>query len=475
MEDATSSITEWARDELFSADLNHARRTKRAIRMLERMALTPAGSVLDVFKTSAERQGAYDFLENPAVRPEALTASIAKATAARASGAEYAFVAVDGSSLSLTDLAHKKGFGAVGTNAAGARGLKVMNAYAVSAAGVPLGIAAQVWWARVPRKKRQNHQSCKLDDKETRYWVQAIESTSATFEKVAPNTRAWFQLDREGDGAHVLTALAQSGHWFTVRSNHDRRLVDGTSKRPRFLRKELSKSPVRGEYALAVSAAPGRTARIARMVVRWKTVTLRLRDKATKKTWPVTLTAVSTREVGTNPAGESPLQWSLLSNHPVETLDDARLVIYGYSLRWRVEELHRTWKSGACNVENSQLRKVKHVVTWATLMVAVAARIERLKVLSRTEPELPATIELTPHEIKALVLTRRRTKKRTDPMPGDNPTIGEAVRWLADIGGYTGPKVSGGPPGAITIRRGLDYVRPIADALEQLENERNLR
>jgi len=108
-------------------------------------------------------------------------------------------------------------------------------------------------------------------------------------------------------------------------------------------------------------------------------------------------------------------------------------------------------------------------------MVAVAARIERLKVLSITEPELPATIELTFHEIKALVLTRRRTKKRTDPMPGDNPTIGEAVRWLADIGGYTGPRVSGGPPGAITIRRGLDYVRPIADALEQLENERKLR
>jgi hypothetical protein len=108
-------------------------------------------------------------------------------------------------------------------------------------------------------------------------------------------------------------------------------------------------------------------------------------------------------------------------------------------------------------------------------MVAVAARIERLKVLARTEPQLPATCELTPYEIKALVLVRRRTKKRTDPMPGEKPTIAEAVRWLADIGGYTGPKVSGGPPGAVTIRRGLDYVRPVADALEQLEKEGKLR
>jgi hypothetical protein len=47
------------------------------------MTLSPSGSVLDVFKTSAERQGAYGFLENPAVRSEALTASIAEATAAR--------------------------------------------------------------------------------------------------------------------------------------------------------------------------------------------------------------------------------------------------------------------------------------------------------------------------------------------------------------------------------------------------------
>lgn len=472
MEKVEASISAWARDELFSASLNHARRTKRAIMMLERMATDPAGSVLDVFKTSAERQGAYDFLENPAIRPDALTASIAEATAMRASSADYAFVAVDGSSLNLTDLGGRKGFGAIGTNAAGARGLKVMNAYAISPEGVPLGISAQVWWARIPREKRHTHQECELNAKETRHWVEAIDSTCATFEKVAPNTRVWFQLDREGDGAHVLSTLDQSGHWFTVRSNHDRRLV-GPSKRPRFLRKQLSKSPARGDYHLTVSAAPGRKSRIARMVVRWLKVTLRMRDKATGETWPVTLTAISTREVGTTPGGESPLQWILLTNHPVESLDDARLVIYGYSLRWRVEELHRTWKSGACNVEDSQLRKKDHVIKWATLMVAVAARIERLKVLSRTQPELPATSELTPYEIKALVLTRRRTKKRTEPMPGDNPTIGEAVRWLADIGGYTGPKVSGGPPGAVTIRRGLDYIRPIAHALEQLENEKS--
>src|SRR5262249_41381955 len=154
-------------------------------------------------------------------------------------------------------------------------------------------------------------------------WVEAIKNTCATFENVAPNTRAWFLLDREGDGAHTVSTLDQSEHWFTVRANHDRRLVGPSkrSKRPRFLRKELSKSPARGDYDLPVSAAPSRQARLARMTVRWLRVTLRMRDKATGETWPVTLTAISTREVGTTPPGESPLHWILLTNHPVESLD----------------------------------------------------------------------------------------------------------------------------------------------------------
>lgn len=473
MDTTEPGIADWARDELFSAKLNHERRTKRAVAMLGRMAERPAGSVLDVFSTSAERQGAYDFLENPAVRPDALLASIAEATATRAAADHFAFVAVDGSSLALTDRARVKDFGAVGTRKAKARGMKVINAYALSPAGTPLGISAQVWWSRILRKRRQDHQSRRLEAKETKHWIDAIESTCATFEKVAPGTKAWFQLDREGDGAHVLSSLCNTGHWFTVRSGHDRRLVTDSAQ-PRYLRNELAKVKPCGEYRLQVTAALGRKARVARMVVRVHKVTLRLTDKATHKTWPVTLTAVSTREVGTAPRGQAPLHWLLLTNRPVDNLQDAQLVIRGYSLRWRIEELHRTWKSGACNVESSQLRKKAHVVKWAILMVAVAARIERIKVLARTEPALPASTELTAYEIKALVLTRHRTKKRTDPSPGDNPTIGEATRWLADIGGYTG-KSSGGPPGSITIRRGLDQIIPVALALKQLEKMGKLR
>ncbi len=156
------------------------------------------------------------------------------------------------------------------------------------------------------------------------------------------------------------------------------------------------------------------------------------------------------------------------------TLEQARLVIFGYTQRWRIEDFHRSWKSGACNVENTQLRAKEHVIRWATLLSAVALRIERLKHISRSEPDLPASVELTRHEIEALVHLKRIDKKRNETIPDVMPTIAQATLWIAELGGYTG-KSSGGPPGSITIRRGLDRLRPAAKLLKALQLPGKLR
>jgi len=113
------------------------------------------------------------------------------------------------------------------------------------------------------------------------------------------------------------------------------------------------------------------------------------------------------------------------------------------------------------------------VLKWATIRAATATRIERLKHLHRNEPERLANEELTTWEIQAAVILRRRYKKRTDPAPTHNPTMGEVVSWIADLGGYTG-KSSGGPPGSIVIRRGMETIAPLAAGLEQLASEGKL-
>ena len=274
-------------------------------------------------------------------------------------------------------------------------------------------------------------------------------------------------MDREADNAHVLSTLAQSGHSFIVRSNHDRRLESSDTQRV-YLHETLARTKSKGHYELQVKGAPGRQARVARMVVRTRRVTLFVRDHTTNQRWLLTVNVVWALETRTTPAGEEPLSWMLFTDRPIGTIDDACEVIERYAYRWRIEDLHRTWKSGVCGIESNQLRKSAHVIKWATLMGATAARIERMKMLARSTPDQPASVEFTKHEIMATVFVRRYTKKRTDPEPTDTPTIGEIVRWLADIGGYTG-KSSGGPPGSVTIARGFERIAPNAKLLEYLE------
>jgi hypothetical protein len=177
---------------------------------------------------------------------------------------------------------------------------------------------------------------------------------------------------------------------------------------------------------------------------------------------------------GTVPRNGTAVHWRLLTNRPIATDDDVLAVLRGYTQRWKIEEFHRTWKSGACRVEESQLRSADAVMKWAIVMAATASRIERLKCLARNEPTIEAAREFTVWEVQAALVLRRRYKAQNQPDPTPTPNIAELVRWIAELGGYTG-KSSGGPPGAITIRRGLDIVSPVAAALEQLDAERQMR
>ena len=160
----------------------------------------------------------------------------------------------------------------------------------------------------------------------------------------------------------------------------------------------------------------------------------------------------------------------LLTNHPVDTLEQGQLVIDSHEKRWRIEEVHKTWKSGGCGIESSQLHTAAAAMKWSTILFTVAVRVERIKYLARTSPDVPASEELSSHEIRALILLKRKYKKRTETIPDAMPTLAQAARWIADLGGYTG-KSSGGPFGSITLGRGLTTVVTVAAALESLDEE----
>lgn len=418
----------------------------------------PAGRVSEAVVGVAEREGAYRLVEHEEVRAEELSRSASMASAERAKGCEFVFVPVDQTSLNLPDPSGARGMGSIGERRSRARGLQVMNAIAVAPDGTPLGVFGQKYWVRPPEAfVKVSRRKRKLAQKETRYWLEAMESGIAAWSKVNAETKLWFQLDRGGDFREMLQWARENDHWITIRAAHDRRALDADQK---YLWDVLEATRPTGTYQLVVPSRAKRPGRTATIEVRTTRVKLRLRDRWLKKNDEVELTAVLAREVSPVPQGAERIEWLLLTNKLVASFGQAREVIDGYSRRWRVEEFHKTWKS-ECTVEDTQLRDVQAITVWATLLASVAMRIQRLMQLSRTTPDLPADQELTRYEIEAVI----RIKQPKDFKPGDIPPIATAVRWIAELGGYTG-RSSGGPPGAKTISRGLDRIQLAAELLK---------
>lgn len=103
-----------------------------------------------------------------------MLAAVEEATVAHCGNEPWVHVVVDGTSLKLPDWKREKDFGAVGSTLNGARGLKVIHAYAVAANATPLGILNQQWWTRQAHKKRSDCQDRPLSEKETIHWVHSI-------------------------------------------------------------------------------------------------------------------------------------------------------------------------------------------------------------------------------------------------------------------------------------------------------------
>jgi hypothetical protein len=277
-------------------------------------------------------------------------------------------------------------------------------------------------------------------------WLDALDDVAKVFSNHAPTTKPWFQLDRGGDFWRVFDLACEHGFDVTVRAAHNRVIDDENG--PTKLLEAISSARVVGRMVLR------RPKLRARLSVRARPVTVMMSDYGRPRR-AFDLWVVRVRQLGRS-KGE-PIVWNLLTTRPVTDLASALEVVQAYTMRWRVEEFHRAWKGGHCQLERSQLRSPAALQRWSIILAAVATRIERLKQLSRTNGEADALLELTREEIDAAIFLSETKRWKL----GDTPTLAEVVQLIAQVGGYTG-KSSGGPPGATTIGRGLERITPAA-------------
>jgi hypothetical protein len=467
----TTTAIPWAHEELAHADLGHAARTTRAVARLDVLVRRPAGTVTDAFQIPCARKAAYRFLENDAIGWDAVADAQHVACARRCRDEDVVLAALDGSSLAHTDTSHDDGVGPIGTRTAGGRGLKTMTLLVMTRHGIELGVGAHVFWARAEQPDPTPSGKRALADKESRHWTALQHAFERTLRQEGVTARVWYQMDREGDTNPVLLRGLEPDQLFTVRRDHNRNLAAWAIFAPDHpelkLEEQLAALPVQGLTSVQVPAGHGRPARRACLEVRYVGVSFRLRAQWTKRhLGDVPRTVVWVREVGTCPPGADPLDGSLITSYPVTDVADACEVVRNYALRWRLETVHFTWKSGACHVEDAQLESFQALAKWATLHLSVAIELQALLHRARTEPTLPADVVFARDEIDATRLLYRDHRATAADL-GATPTLGEIVGYIAELGGYIG-KSSGGPPGVKVLQRGLSRVVPVARALHLL-------
>lgn len=447
---------DWVRHEFAHVRLGDQRLQQRLITVTRACAAQPTASLPQACGARAATQAAYRLFAHPRVTMDTILASHNQATASRCRGESVVLAVQDTTTLNYTaqPLA-EAGFGPVGSRADGAHGLIVHDTLAINPAGTPLGLIDVQAWAREADDhglRRLGGDGRDLDNKESGKWLDSHRAASRLQGHLA-GTRVVSIADREGDLFELLTAARQPGAAdILVRGQHDRALADGSGR----LGTYLDALDAAGVQELTIPRRGNQAARTARMAVHFARVTL-APPRGKRDQEPVTLDAIRTTEIDP-PQGARALSWTLLTTVPTDTLEAACERIHWYARRWQIEVYHRTLKSG-CRIEERQLGSADSLEACLGVDLIVAWRVMLLAHQGREDPNAPASVYFATEQWKALWL---RTGASDIPDDNDEPTLREAMRRVAQLGGFLGRKADG-DPGAQTLWKGLQRLDDITE------------
>ena len=131
------------------------------------------------------------------------------------------------------------------------------------------------------------------------------------------------------------------------------------------------------------------------------------------------------------------IEWMLLTNLEVNTLEQAEGKLSWYLSRWQIEIFFRILKSG-CKIEELQLEKIERLEPAVTLYMLIAWRVLYCTMIGRECPELPCDLIFGEDEWRAAYILAK-----SEPPPEQPPTINEMVRIVAGFGGFLNRKGDG--------------------------------
>jgi len=442
---------DWAEQEFGGCALPDARLQKRLLTVVRDFYARPTANVAQACSSRAKTKAAYRFLDHDKTTMDTLLQPHYRATEARLREEAIVLAVQDTTSLNYTAHSATIGIGPIGSIEDGPQGLHLHSTLAFSAAGTPLGLIDVQCWARDPNefgKKEKRHQ-LPIEEKESIKWLKSHRAAAA-LQARCPRTTLVSVGDREADIYELFQEAAAhpQGPKLLVRAMHDRALKNEQHRLWQTMQSQLAA----GVQVLQVPRQGSRAARTAHLAIRYAAVTLEAPTGQQGQSIPVWTVLAQEQDA---PAGVKPLEWMLLTTMPVTCFEQAIERLQWYARRWGIEVWHRTLKSG-CRIEQRQLGDADRIEACLAIDLVVAWRIYYLNKLGREVPHAPCTVYFEDDEWKALVAF---TTKNPVP-PKQPPTLRDALRSVATLGGFLGRK-GDGEPGTQTLWLGLQRLDDI--------------
>lgn len=416
---------------------------KRLVRVAGAVTAAPGQSLPQRCDDWADLKAAYRFLSNPRVTPDAIQSPHRQLTRARCAEHSIVLVDQDTSPLDFTRRTKTRGLGRIGDG--NGRGLLQHTALAVTPEREVLGVLHQMWTLCPEPPKGETRRERLARRKKTDVWSDTVAAIGTL-----PETRLIHVADQEADVYQMMMACVDAGVGFLIRGRHDR-CVEGDATR---LRSFMNQQAVVDHRAVEVPAAKKRPARRAKVALRYAPVTLEAPKYDPRFTEPLSVWAVSVKEVDPPADVTEPIDWLLLTSETTENVAAAWRRVEWYRCRWLVEEFHKVEKSG-CKLEASQLDDAEDIKRLAAIVAVTAVRLLMLRGIvdrarERTD-DSPTLLRMSVPWLWIVVVARADKKKPLDPR-----TLGLREFWLriARRGGYIGRK-SDGRPGWSTIWTGF--------------------
>jgi hypothetical protein len=445
-------MQDWIKQEIQDDTFDDFRHRQRLRAVLEIVSTHPGESIPQASGSISESQSVYRFWGNKRVKPEQIRESHRASVIRRINQQEVVLAIQDTTDLDFTSHPQTSGLGFI--NQSKQQGIKVHSCIAVSGDGEPLGLLHQYNWIRdVQQGKRGQRRKKETAEKESQRWLDTLKASEIG---VNADVVLVHIGDREADIFDLFAMPRQSNSELLIRAEHNRKIKHELD----YLIPTIEQSSVIGEMTVEVQRNPERPARTAHLTIKAMAVTVEVprHHKQRSQYKPVELNVLLVEEKTLAADGE-PIRWLLLTSLPIETLEQACQYVYWYSLRWLIERFHYTLKSG-CKIEKLQLETKERLLNALATFCIVAWRLMHLTYCARLYPNESCEIILLPEEWK--ILRRKFSPKDRSKKP---PSLNQAVRWIAQLGGFLNRK-SDGEPGLKTLWRGLGVLHHLLEGAQ---------